>query len=144
MRRAALAKSGITLHLDGHQSFLESTHGPPERTRARGPARYRGRFRAEDIALNPYPIGTPGVAWGAPERALWLAQQRKLRSFTDDIVTRIERLAGRFDVEEYGRLDYPPDHYRLLALRSREPRDDRPWVLVTGGVHGYETSGAHG
>jgi len=94
--------------------------------------------------LTPYPIGTPGVAWGAPERALWLSQQRKLRSFTDDIVTRIERLAGRFDVEEYGRLDYPPDHYRLLALRSREPRDDRPWVLVTGGVHGYETSGAHG
>jgi len=84
------------------------------------------------------------VAWGAPERALWLSQQRKLRSFTDDIVTRIERLAGRFDVEEYGRLDYPPDHYRLLALRSREPRDDRPWVFVTGGVHGYETSGAHG
>ena len=94
--------------------------------------------------MTPYPIGTPGVAWGAPERALWLSQQRKLRSFTDDIVTRIERLAGRFDVEEYGRLDYPPDHYRLLALRSREPRDDRPWVLVTGGVHGYETSGAHG
>ena len=23
-------------------------------------------------------------------------------------------------------------------------RDDRPWVLVTGGVHGYETSGVHG
>jgi hypothetical protein len=47
-------------------------------------------------------------------------------------------------MREYGRLDYPPDHYRLLALRSREPRDDRPWVLVTGGVHGYETSGVHG
>ena len=94
--------------------------------------------------MTPYPIGTPGVAWGAPERALWLSQQRKLRSFTDDIVTRIERLAGRFDVEEYGRLDYPPDHYRLLALRSREALENRPWVLVTGGVHGYETSGVHG
>lgn len=23
-------------------------------------------------------------------------------------------------------------------------RDERPWVLVTGGVHGYETSGVHG
>ncbi len=59
-------------------------------------------------------------------------------------MARIERLAGRFDVQEYGRLDYPPDHYRLLAVRSREVRDDRPWVLVTGGVHGYETSGVHG
>jgi hypothetical protein len=47
-------------------------------------------------------------------------------------------------VEQYGRLDYPPDHYPLLALRSRELSEDRPWVLVTGGVHGYETSGVHG
>jgi hypothetical protein len=91
-----------------------------------------------------YPIGTPGVAWGAPERALWLSQQRKLRSYADDVVARIERLAARFEVVEYGQLDYPPDHYRQLALRSREVRDQRPWVLVTGGVHGYETSGVHG
>ena len=59
-------------------------------------------------------------------------------------MTRIEQLGSRFDVEEYGGLDYPPDRYRLLALRSREVLDDRPWVLVTGGVHGYETSGVHG
>jgi hypothetical protein len=59
-------------------------------------------------------------------------------------VTRIERLAARFDVQEYGELLYPPDHYRLLALRSRDWRDDRPVALVTGGVHGYETSGVHG
>lgn len=91
-----------------------------------------------------YPIGTPGTAWGAPERTLWLARQRKLRSYADDVVGRIERLATRFSVEEYGRLDYPPDHYRLLALRARAARDERPWVLVTGGVHGYETSGVHG
>jgi len=91
-----------------------------------------------------YPIGIPGVAWGATERAQWQSRQRKLRSYADDVVTRIERLAARFDVEEYGRLEYPPDHYRQLALRSREILDDRPWVLVTGGVHGYETSGVHG
>jgi hypothetical protein len=60
------------------------------------------------------------------------------------VVARVERLAARFDVAEYGRLDYPPDHYRLLAVRSRGWRDDRPIVLVTGGVHGYETSGVHG
>jgi len=94
--------------------------------------------------LTPYPIGTPGVAWGATERAQWLSRQRKLRSYADDVVTRIERLAARFEVQEYGQLDYPPDHYPLLALRTREPREDRPWVLVTGGVHGYETSGVHG
>jgi len=84
------------------------------------------------------------VAWGAAERAQWRAGQRKLRSFADDVEARIVRLAARFDVEEYGQLDYPPDRYPLLALRSREVRVDRPWVLVTGGVHGYETSGVHG
>jgi len=91
-----------------------------------------------------YPIGTPGVAWGAIERTQWLARQRKLRSFADEVETRIERLAARFDLAEYGRLDYPPDHYRQLALRSRGWRDELPLVLVTGGVHGYETSGVHG
>jgi len=94
--------------------------------------------------LTSYPIGTPGVAWGATERAQWLSQQRKRRSYADEVVTRVERLAARFDIEEYGQLDYPPDHYRQLALRSREALENRPWVLVTGGVHGYETSGVHG
>ena len=91
-----------------------------------------------------YPIGTPGIAWGATERAQWLAQQRKHRSFADEVETRIERLAARFDLVEYGQLDYPPDRYRQLALRSRGWRDELPLVLVTGGVHGYETSGVHG
>jgi Succinylglutamate desuccinylase / Aspartoacylase family len=94
--------------------------------------------------LTSYPIGTPGVAWGATERAQWLSQQRKRRSYADQVVTRVERLAARFDIEEYGQLDYPPDHYRQLALRSRGWRDEHPVVLVTGGVHGYETSGVHG
>ena len=94
--------------------------------------------------MTSYPIGTPGVAWGASERAQWLSQQRKRRSYADEVVTRVERLAARFDIEEYRQLDYPPDHYRQLALRSRGWRDEHPVVLVTGGVHGYETSGVHG
>lgn len=91
-----------------------------------------------------YPIGTPGVAWGASERAAWLARQRKLRSYADDVEARVRRLAARFDVAEYGRVDYLPDRYCLLAVRSRGWRDDLPVALVTGGVHGYETSGVHG
>jgi len=91
-----------------------------------------------------YPIGTPGMAWSATERAQWRSQQHKRRSYVDDVVTRIERLATLFDVQDYGELHYPPDRYRQLALRSRGWRDDRPVVLVTGGVHGYETSGVHG
>jgi len=92
----------------------------------------------------PYPIGTPGVPWGAAERAQWLARQVRQRSYNDDVVRAIERLSERFDVDVYGQLDYPPDQYRLFAVRSRNWRDDLPVALVTGGVHGYETSGVHG
>ena len=94
--------------------------------------------------ITPYPIGTPGIAWGERERAQWLTGQGRRRSYTDDVVGVIERLRQRFDVVEYGQLAYPPDHYRLMSIRTRHWRDDRPVVLVTGGVHGYETSGVHG
>lgn len=91
-----------------------------------------------------YPIGTPGQPWGAAERAAWLARQTRHRSYETDVLSAVDRLRERFDVEEYGRLDYPPDRYSLLALRSRDWRGELPSVLVTGGVHGYETSGVHG
>lgn len=96
------------------------------------------------ISSAPYPIGTPGIAWGEAERAQWLSRQVRHRSYAADVVGAIEHLSTRFDVVEYGQLEYPPDHYRLFAIRSRNWRDDRPVVLVTGGVHGYETSGVHG
>lgn len=91
-----------------------------------------------------YPIGTPGQAWGAAERALWLSQQLKQRSYADDVLSTIERLRSRFDVQQYGELRYAPDRYPLLALRSRDWNDALPCVLVSGGVHGYESSGVHG
>jgi len=95
-------------------------------------------------ATSPYPIGTPGIPWGEVERAQWLSRQVRHRSYQNDVLSVIERLSTRFDVAEYGRLDYSPDHYRLLAIRSRNWREERSVVLVTGGVHGYETSGVHG
>src|SRR6185437_7852828 len=92
-----------------------------------------------------YPIGTPGQAWGVAEKAQWRSRQRKQRDYADDVLAAIDRLRSRFDVMEYGRLDYPPDgSYPLFALRSREWNDALPCALVTGGVHGYETSGVHG
>lgn len=92
----------------------------------------------------PYPIGTPGIPWGDAERAEWLSRQVRRRSYENDVVRAIERLSARFDVEQYGELHYPPDEYRLFALRTRGWRDELPIALVTGGVHGYETSGVHG
>jgi len=92
----------------------------------------------------PYPIGTPGQPWGPAERAAWLARQVKQRSHATDVVARIEALRGRFDVIEYGRVAYGGEAYPLLALASPGWRRERPLLLVTGGVHGYETSGVHG
>ena len=91
-----------------------------------------------------YPIGTPGQPWGAPEVAGWRSRQVKSRSYADDVVTAIDALRDRFDVSGYGVLDYAEGQYPLLAIRSREWRDGLPVLLVTGGVHGYETSGVEG
>lgn len=95
-------------------------------------------------AQSPYPIGTPGVPWGAPERAAWLSRQTRRRSYASEVAGRIDGLRPRFDVVEYGRLDYGADSYPLFAIKTRDWRDGLPVVLVTGGVHGYETSGVHG
>nr|WP_298124273.1 M14 family metallocarboxypeptidase [uncultured Pseudoxanthomonas sp.] len=92
-----------------------------------------------------HPIGTPGTPWGAAEKAAWRAQQRVQRCYADDVVTVVDRLRGRFDVQQYGTLDYGPGEvYPLLAVRSRDWNEALPTMLVTGGVHGYETSGVHG
>lgn len=90
-------------------------------------------------------IGTPGQPWGAAEKAQWRALQHKKRSYHDEVVAKVERLRDRFEVTEYGRLDYGVDgSYPLFAVRTRGWDDALPAALVTGGVHGYETSGVQG
>ena len=90
-------------------------------------------------------IGIPGRPWGAAEKAQWRARQRKRRDYGDEVVSRVEMLRDRFDVAVYGSLDYAADGvFPLLALRSRDWDDALPTMLVTGGVHGYETSGVQG
>jgi len=92
----------------------------------------------------PYPVGIPGTPWGASEVAIWRARQAIQRRYADDVLPVIERLRARFEVIEYGRLDHDPARYPLFAVRSRDWNQQLPTVLVTGGVHGYETSGVHG
>lgn len=92
-----------------------------------------------------YPIGIPGVSWGDAEKAQWRARQRKRRSYADEVLVAIKALRDEFDVVQYGELDYAQDGaYPLFALRSRNWDDSLSVALVTGGVHGYETSGVHG
>lgn len=90
-------------------------------------------------------IGTLGQPWGDAEKRQWRALQSKKRSYQDEVVGRIDVLRTRFDVSRYGTLDYAPDgSYPLFAARSRNWDAALPVALVTGGVHGYETSGVHG
>lgn len=91
-----------------------------------------------------YPIGTPGMPWTDEHRARWRESQVARRSYQQDVLSVVARLRDRFDVLEYGRLDYGDESYPLVALRSRGAGEGLPVALVTGGVHGYETSGVHG
>ena len=57
------------------------------------------------------------------------------------------RLPVRAEVVQYGTLDYARlglGAYPLYAVRSAKWHGSRPVVLITGGVHGYETSGVQG
>jgi len=91
-----------------------------------------------------YPIGTAGKAWGPVEMAQWRKQQVRQRSYAKDVLNRVESLRERFDVSSYGEVAYAGESFPLMAIRSRNWQPDLPSVLVTGGVHGYETSGVHG
>jgi Succinylglutamate desuccinylase / Aspartoacylase family len=91
-----------------------------------------------------YPIGTPGQPWGAEERAAWFAAQSVKRSYADEVLSKLDALSEDWVVESYGALPHAPERYPLHAVRSRAWKREHPTVLVTGGVHGYETSGVQG
>lgn len=96
-----------------------------------------------------YPLGTPGQAWGPAEVQQWRARQVRQRSYADDVLSAVEQLRAQWDVESYGEVVYDDavqgeERFPLMTLRSRSWSSALPTVLVTGGVHGYETSGVHG
>jgi len=91
-----------------------------------------------------YPIGTPGHPWGDAERAAWRARQIVQRSYAEDVVTALHALPEAFTIEHYGQLQAGTDTYPLLLAMTRDWNPALPTALVTGGVHGYETSGVHG
>lgn len=84
------------------------------------------------------------MKWGQAEKEKWFSEQKIQRSYLDDVVPKIHALNGKFEVSRYGSLPINPAKYPLYLLRSRHFRTDKKTILVTGGVHGYETSGVHG
>lgn len=92
----------------------------------------------------PYSIGTVGKPWQSEEKQSWLQSQSIKRSYEEEVVIQIDTLKNDYDVEEYGQLNYQSRTFRLFSIKSRNWDNDKPIALVTGGVHGYETSGVHG
>lgn len=91
-----------------------------------------------------YSIGTPGTPWGAAEKAEWLKLQSVKRSYKDIVLSQLTALEADFEVKQYGALSIDPSRYPLYVVQTKEWKKDKPSVLVTGGVHGYETSGVKG
>ena len=91
-----------------------------------------------------YPIGTAGRKWGENEKAEWLAVQNIKRSYSEEVLTKLEALKVHFDIEQYGALSYSPDRYPLYLVKPRTIDPEKANILITGGVHGYETSGVQG
>ena len=91
-----------------------------------------------------YPIGTPGQAWGPADVAAWRARQARQRSYADDVLCALQSMRPRFEVLPYGEVVSGEERYPLVAVSPVAWQPGLPGVLVTGGVHGYETSGVHG
>ncbi|MFK8041764.1 M14 family metallocarboxypeptidase [Congregibacter sp.] len=95
-------------------------------------------------ATEDYFIGEAGVPWGAAEKAAWLDAQTTKRSYAVLVEQRVKELEKQFDLAEYGELSHPNRTHTLYALSSKNWNPELPNVLITGGVHGYETSGVMG
>ena len=93
---------------------------------------------------SPYPIGTPNTPWSDTEKQQWLALQSIKRSYQTEVCNKLEPLKSRFDILQYGALSYDRERYPLFIVKTRQWDSSKPRVLVTGGVHGYETSGVQG
>jgi hypothetical protein len=113
------------------------------------------------LSTAPIPIGTAGKPWGIDEFKLWRNTRVRQRCYFSDIVPQIEALKEEslLEVIQYGTLDYKftkqetdedakeeeiPTTFPLFAIKTADWSDSKPNVLITGGVHGYETSGVQG
>lgn len=118
----------------------------PAEAAPRSAQEFSGTETIETMMNHPhfYPVGTVGQPWGETEVELWRSRQSRLRRYDLDILPRIDALADRYEKVAYGELDYAGEQYTLYALRDRRFDAALPTALITGGVHGYETSGVLG
>jgi hypothetical protein len=80
------------------------------------------------------------MKWGSAEIKLWFDEQSIQRSYQDNIILKLKKQTSKVELINYGRID----DYILYAVKSLNWSKCKPSILITGGVHGYETSGVHG
>jgi len=89
-----------------------------------------------------YPIGRHGQPWNEEEFKAWSSAQGNVkRSYKEEVLDKITLLQENFDVEQYGALSVDEERYPLMSIKTRNWDKNKPNILITGGVHGYETSG---
>jgi len=91
-----------------------------------------------------YPIGTPGKKWDNQQLQQWQKTRVKSRSYQSQVVSKVNQLSDSFRVLQYGALSKDTDRYPLFSLTTHNWDQTKPVIVITGGVHGYETSGVHG
>ncbi|MFG1481504.1 M14 family metallocarboxypeptidase [Halobacteriovorax sp. HFRX-2_2] len=84
------------------------------------------------------------IPWGESEKEKWFKEQTIKRSYLEEVVSKIKKLEEHFEILQYGALPYDEEKYPLFIIKSKNSSPDKRTVLITGGVHGYETSGVHG
>ena len=93
--------------------------------------------------MSEYPV-TEGVKWTPEQRVEWFNKQVIERSYKEEVLERLLPLHKHFDALQYAALSIDPARYPTYALKSKDWDESKPNVLITGGVHGYETSGVQG
>lgn len=84
------------------------------------------------------------MKWGRPEIESWCKQQKVKRSYLDEVVSLIKEKDVNWKISQYEALSVDPDCYPLFCIQSKRFDSSKKTILITGGVHGYETSGVHG
>jgi predicted deacylase len=82
---------------------------------------------------------------GTEGKAEWLLSRRIQRSYQEEVVSKLTDIDG-FTTQQYGTLvvENKEEGYPLFVAKSKNWEANKPSILITGGVHGYETSGVQG
>ena len=89
-------------------------------------------------------MNTKLTPWVQADIDLWFEAQIIQRSYDAEVLSKLDEIRASHAVQPYGTLQVQNTNYPLFLIRSQNLKREKKTVLITGGVHGYETSGVHG